>query len=196
MKETGKKVREKVERQYFRIDDSLPFEYHHMSKQEYLLEKGKQRAPHLSHGEPPEVIDDPLLQYLQAIDRKLNFIIRRLSKDEGMGHMPDGTSEPDIPTAHNINVSAGGLRFSSDQPYKIGSILRVRVGLPPTPYSMFNFIGKVVRVEPSTGDNCGGHESKHNIAIQFIDIGEAEREEVLRYVFEAERVQIKEKVKP
>ncbi|MFQ5329566.1 MAG: PilZ domain-containing protein [Thermodesulfobacteriota bacterium] len=190
MKETGKKTRKEGERQYFRIDDSLPFDYHHMSKQEYLLAKGHHKTSLVTHGEPTEVkgVDDPLLQHLQMLNRKLDFIIKHLSNEQNIGPLLAGTSESKIPSVQDVNVSAGGLRFTCDKAYKLGSILKVSVGFPPTPYSMFSFIGKVVRVKPSTVQS--GEKVAYSIAIQFIEIDEREREEVLRYVFEAERVQL------
>ncbi|MCK5237102.1 MAG: PilZ domain-containing protein [Deltaproteobacteria bacterium] len=184
MKEAKNKRISRDERQYFRIDDSLPLDYNLMSEQEFLREKRPHRAAHVNHMEAPEVrgIDDPLLQYLQAIDRKLNFII---------SHLTEEVSEPDIPSVKEINISAGGLRFYSEKPYKVGSILKIRVGFPPFPHRMLPFIGKVVRVERST--DKPNDATEYSIAVQFIEIDEREKEETLRYIFETERGQIKGK---
>ncbi len=187
MKEVKNKKISRDERKYFRIDDSLPVDYHLMSEQEFLREKRLHRPSHVKGMEASDVggIDDPLLQYLQVIDRKLNFII---------SHLTEEVSEPEIPPAKEINISAGGLRFYSEKPFKVGSILKIRIGFPPFPPRMLPFIGKVVRVERSS--DKPNDETGYNIAVQLIEVNGRGKEETLRYIFETQRGQIKDKSSP
>jgi type II secretory ATPase GspE/PulE/Tfp pilus assembly ATPase PilB-like protein len=71
------------------------------------------------------------------------------------------------------DISAGGLLFVSDEPVSIGSILELKIELPYAEEPI-ECLARVVRIDEQ--------EKKYNIAVCFLDITNAERARLNKYV--------------
>ncbi len=169
-------------REDFRVDDTIPITVSPLGKKK-------------SEGNRPPFIDIiPVLRRLKAknvdtdmlllvkvLDEKLNFIINQF----------ESSSEGTAPAArlHDLNISAGGLSFSSKECFELGEVLSLTIGLPPKPYTNINVLGEVARVD-ETND---GEGKSFNIGLKFMHLDAEERQDITKYLFDVQRKQVKAK---
>jgi len=79
-----------------------------------------------------------------------------------------------------VNISGAGLRFRSSQPFRPGQILALALLLPLEVPVLVRALGRVVRTHPARG-------GVQEVAVEFTQIREEDRERLVRYVFELER---------
>lgn len=81
-----------------------------------------------------------------------------------------------------LDISGGGIRCSDNKPIELGSFLMVRFMLNVNDTDeVFDILGCVVNCEKSPD------ETRYFIRIRFIFEKIADREKIVRYVFEEER---------
>jgi len=80
-----------------------------------------------------------------------------------------GTGSDDWDSANLLNISAGGIFFYSKKELGIGTFLDLKIDLPKST-STINCVGKVIQIEQVKTI------SVFTNAIEFIDIGEQEKE--------------------
>lgn len=78
--------------------------------------------------------------------------------------------------AQATEIGGGGLFLQTDRPIAEGTLLTLRVKLPAS--TCFTVLGRVVR----TVRGGWGRLRQPGIAIQFMDLGSAERRQVMAYV--------------
>lgn len=92
---------------------------------------------------------------------------------------------PGLPLKRSIvvDISGGGLRFVSNYPYEIDSLIwcKYHLDLPGGPKE-YTSVGKVLGVR-ELEEVSGRYEHR----VQFVNIDPDEREEIVRYIFEEER---------
>ena len=82
-----------------------------------------------------------------------------------------------------VDISGGGLRFVADFAYDVNSLILCSHNLLiNNDYKEYNLIGKVLSVVELENRN-GVFEHR----IQFVNVGKAEREEIIKYIFDEER---------
>lgn len=92
---------------------------------------------------------------------------------------------PGLPLERSVvvDISGGGIRFVADRLYETGSLMYCKYQLVINgTVKDYNIVGKVLssyEIEKRPG------EYEHRL--QYINISEAEREEIIRYIFEEER---------
>jgi len=92
---------------------------------------------------------------------------------------------PGLPLQRSVvvDISGGGIRFVADRLYEVGSLMYCKYQLVINgKVKEYNLVGKVLNnheIENRPGD--------YEHRIQYINITEAEREEIIRYIFEEER---------
>lgn len=156
-------------REYFRIDEILPFDYEKpLKKKEKLTDLV--RTADLGRNEA-------LLRLLEAIDSKLDTLIEALSRE--------GTEVCDLPV-REVNISAGGVRFRTDERFEKGETVKVKLGLPPYPFKVICLLAEVVRVEETIEDDKRYFET----AVKFLYIDEEIRKKILESLMEIQRKRI------
>lgn len=92
---------------------------------------------------------------------------------------------PGLPLKHSVivDISGGGLRFLSNQEYVAGSLIYINYSLVmKDKVKAYNVVGKVLASKPSE-NRKGVFEHR----VQYINMGNDDREELIRYIFEEER---------
>ncbi|MDE6419627.1 MAG: PilZ domain-containing protein, partial [Lachnospiraceae bacterium] len=89
------------------------------------------------------------------------------------------------PLKHSIivDISGGGLRFVANQKYDEVSLIYCKYYLTVNGMNKeYNLVGKILHVSEIEKQK-GNFEHR----VQYINIDSAEREEIIRYIFEEER---------
>ncbi len=111
---------------------------------------------------------------------------RELSEDEiRVVDTVDEYLTPGLPLKQSVivDISGGGLRFLSNQQYMPGSLIYINYRLMiKDKVRDYNVVGKVLATRPSE-NRKGVYEHR----VQYINMGNDDREEIIRYIFEEER---------
>jgi hypothetical protein len=118
--------------------------------------------------------DTQLFHHLQVIDAKLNWLIERLG-DEDKGLTSQGET---------LDIGGNGLCFLISETLAVGTLLRIKLKLSSTSLPV-ELVAKVLRVEPRTDGS--GESSKFAIAVRFVEIGDVQREQIIKFIFDKER---------
>ena len=98
----------------------------------------------------------------------------------------DSADDPEVfHNGHTVNISAGGVLFSTDMRLETQQHLEVKLYIPN--YEPFNCQAKVLRVF----DKVDSKRKYFWVAIQYEEISDAERDRIFNYIFEKERELIK-----
>jgi len=165
-------------REFCRVDASLPFTFRILTDEDAKTVPCRSIAFSASVTEPslPEVDNPVLSEWLKALNTKLDEIIKLLTLNQA-----GFTTLPFKP----INISGSGMCFPSPEPIPVGTIVEVQLiltGVNPVPLYL---VGEVV-----SSDKEG---VKYKTAMRFINIDEAIRNEIIRFVFAREREILREK---
>lgn len=98
---------------------------------------------------------------------------------------------PELPLQRSVivDISGGGLRFVADYSYEIGSMILCKYDLWISGESKnFNLIGKVLDVK-EVENRPGTYEHR----VQYVNMDKDNREEIVKYIFDAERKVIQKK---
>ncbi len=166
------------QREYSRVDAYMPLEYKLIDNQhkQYIRSRVAGEIILSEFKSLPEPDDQLVAEWLKTINTKLNSIIRMLTiHHEGFDQLP----------MRKVNISGGGISFSSDTPYSPGDIIEFKLTLTMQyPLSLFLY-GEVVEASKNTPE--------YDTSVQFIAIDDFIRDEVIRFVFEKEREILREK---
>ncbi|OIP33594.1 MAG: hypothetical protein AUK27_10150 [Deltaproteobacteria bacterium CG2_30_66_27] len=155
-------------REYFRVDDVVPMIVRKVGEDESLTVS--RLIPFFDAGvldaESPDLDVNPKLwQMLVNIQSMLGMVLERLDL-ETAGFQRSGKKR--------VNMSATGMRFQAGERYEVGEKLEIKMLLPARPPFGVIVYGSVIRV-----DDLGGGENE--IALQFYDISDNLRDEIIRY---------------
>ncbi len=115
-----------------------------------------------------------VLHRLQVIDAKHNRLIKRLGgEDKGL------TSK-----GETLDIGGNGLCFLTSEALALGTLLRIKLKLSSTALSV-ELLAKVLRVEPRV--NVSGECSNFAIAVRFVEIGDVQREQIIRFILDKKR---------
>jgi len=182
-------------REYFRIDDEVALDYRLISpgEAELLREKIKSRVvdrftvassfsatsrqmTHVIHkvqNQSPE-----LARCLQAIDRKLNMLAQLFVSEE-MDLHEQSTRE--------VNLSAGGISFRSQQKIRIDSLLELRMVLFPSLVGILT-VSRAVQCERVNDANL---KFPWQISVVYEHLRESDRELLVRHIMSKETQQLR-----
>ena len=183
-------------RQYVRIEAYLPVIYRRLSEEEYEEAKRRCLERRLARDHAPpsilEEIDEEVLRSpalldaegldpavaraFQAVDRKLNLLLRLLAEDR--------LNASDEGFFREVNLSGGGLRLTIPEQLRPGDKVELQITLPFCPPSTLLAVGRVVRVTPAAADAA---EPGYETAFEFEEIHEEDREKIIQYVFRRQR---------
>lgn len=161
-------------RAYFRVPARIAVRHRYVAQDEL---DAFERELALRGSEPPLPVDPGLRALLDRIERKLDRILVRLEPDRVA---PLG--EADV---RAVEISGSGVRYDCTDPAAVGDHVLVEMLLPGTPPRAVAAIGEIVfRQEAESGaPGC--------IAVRFTAIDEADREAIIRYTYEVQRVALR-----
>ena len=184
-------------RRYFRIKDEIVLFYKRLDNGEIPADRSfKEQAVDpfsltaaLSHLTEDTRVQLKLLEknypdvsaYLKILDRKINLIAQSvLLNDSAM----EGQASKEV------DLSASGLAFASENHIDVGSILELKMILPPSLVAVISY-GKVVHCEfKADGDDV---ESGYTIGVDFLNLGEHDRELLIRHIVKRQMVQLRKR---
>ncbi len=135
--------------------------------------KGKYGYPGVD--EVPYTRESPYNQALWEINRKLDLLIHMYLAEDFKDLM--GTSPGDV------NISASGIRFITDNAFEIGDIVEVNMILPMVPLLFIRFVGDVIRVKAVTSYET----PRHAVTIKFVQVDPETKDDIIRYLFRRQR---------
>ena len=174
-------------REWLRIDDNLLLEYRLLDESAEMpapvsepvtdeviaAAVGKPTAELLARaGEP--LADSSLAPWMMKVDWLLEVLLKTLARAHP-GCM-------DIARVTHVNISGGGVSFTSPRQYKAGDRLALKIILPP-----FTPIQTVVKVIRSSPDTQGQGVA---LATEFVDLNADDQEHLIRHILrtQAERL--------
>ncbi len=99
---------------------------------------------------------------------------------------------PELPLKQGVilDISGGGLRFIATQPYEKGSMIYCTYSLKEgASIKEYNLVGEVLDMS-----EVPAKPGVYQHRVQFKNIRDAERDEIIRYIFDAERKQRKKEL--
>lgn len=165
-------------REYSRVDAYIPLEYKLIQLQHKDAVRSRTAGESIlaEFKSLPNPDDQLIAQWLQSINAKLNEIIRMMTLQH------DGFNCLSIT---KVNISGGGMSLNTGKSFTPGDILEIKVMLGlQVPIALFLY-GEVIEVTiPHLG---------YDTSVQFINIDDFVRDEIIRFVFETEREILREK---
>ncbi|MEK7773438.1 MAG: PilZ domain-containing protein [Deltaproteobacteria bacterium] len=155
-------------REHVRADDVIPV-YYELLDGSRELKHSKGWETLFDEIEPGPEENPKLYEILFDINNKLNSLLEYISVHDGFR----------IPQAKNVNISGGGLQFYCYDEFKAGDLIAIKTFLPTYAHTV-TVRCEVMRVVPRTE---GGYE----IAVRYVDMDEATRDKIIRYVFARQR---------
>jgi hypothetical protein len=178
---------DKNQRKFFRVKTLFPATWRMLNHEEInLIQKGEGHRllkttdlpnpiDELIERSSPGSNEEQLYKGLQYINRKLDFII-----DQFVSVSTDSLPEKnDV-----IEISASGLKFTSQKPLQINDYLKMDVIMPGTFHYLIEFLAQVVRIEEKG--------SGFSIAAKIVEIDESARDEIIQVIFQKQRKDIRE----
>jgi hypothetical protein len=162
-------------REYFRVDDSIPIIFKRVDS-ECLCRSSRIISGYIYESDldidlKDESISPSLWKVLLNISRKLDFLIERLSLES------EGLTKIDY---KNVNLSASGIRFISNEIFNKGDGVEVKMLLPTHPPTGIIAYGCVVRVKELD-------KQKYEVALVFSDMHDDVRDEIIKYTINRQR---------
>lgn len=181
--------KDRERRQYFRIEDSVRFDYKLISPAELERRLKQDRDTEMAdeftaisslqaigqemtgvlrkiETEAPDIA-----RYLKAMDRKIELLARSLlNKDENLLDQP----------AKAVNLSASGISFDAAEPLDVGSLLEIRLLLLPDYVGMVIY-GEVVGCETAVAEN---QQQAFCTRVNFTHLREEDRDVLIRHVLQ------------
>jgi hypothetical protein len=183
-------------RRYFRVNDTISLMYklvdeQHILKHSYvsndilsscslataldvLNQEAAALVPRLDKRDPD------LFEYLKLLDAKINLIAQSLHLQQ------DGFTEED---KREVNLSADGVAFSNAEAIKVDSLLELRMLLSSC-LALITVYAKVVQCKDNAAENP---EQPFEIAVEYINLKEDDRELLIKHVIKKQMQQLREK---
>ncbi|HPI92319.1 MAG TPA: PilZ domain-containing protein [Deltaproteobacteria bacterium] len=120
--------------------------------------------------------DTQLNQGLWEINRKLDLLIHMFLAEDFKSLMNT------VP--RDVNISASGIRFISDQAFDMGDLVEIRLILPMVPLLFVRLVGEVIRQKAVTSTP---QTVRFAVAVKFLKVDTETREDIIRYLFRRQR---------
>ncbi len=175
-------------RRFFRINDSLKLSYRELSDEE-LEQQVEGDTPQnplasLYTCDPriAEIIEHinntaPELSELAGLlNKKIDSVINLLAVESGIIH--------DVAYhMHEVNVSACGIGFQSDEPFAVGAVMSIDMILTPTDQHIVA-VGKVVSCEAESNTESNAHY----VRVDFENISSVDQEMLIQHLVKRQLV--------
>jgi hypothetical protein len=114
-------------------------------------------------------------QNLWEINRKLDLLIHMFLAEEFRSLMNS--------TLKDVNISATGIRFLSEQAYEMGDLVEIHLILPMVPLLFVRLAGEVIRVKGLTSTQA----RRYAVAVKYHQLDSDTKEDIIRYLFRRQR---------
>jgi hypothetical protein len=165
-------------REYSRVDTCIPLEYNlvrHEHK-ETMRARVAGQSVLAEFKNLPNPDDQLIAQWLQSINTKLNEIIRLIT----LHH--DGFNCLNMA---KVNISGGGMSLNTGKSFAIGDVLEIKAMLGiQMPVALFLYAEVI---------DTGISHPEYDTSVEFINMDDFIRDEIIRFVFETEREILREK---
>ncbi|MEE9911264.1 MAG: PilZ domain-containing protein [Deltaproteobacteria bacterium] len=165
-------------REYSRVDVYIPIEYRLVNplRRDTLRSRIAGESILAEFKNLPNPDDQLIAQWLQSINAKLDEIIRMMTlQHDGFDHL----------NIAKVNISGGGMSLNTGESFSPGDVLEIKAMLGlKTPTALFLY-GEVIEVTI--------HHDEYDTSVQFVNIDDFVRDEIIRFVFETEREILREK---
>ncbi len=176
-------------RQYYRIDDNAIFSYHVLNKEkndtenvstafemiELLGQMNQQMSAAL--GRISENSTD-IATYLKGLDNKVELLAQMyLFKD----------NKHSLEPRRQINLSAGGLAFGSDEKLKQGTLIAMDMILS-TDLLCLHMTGRVIQI---SNEQLGDYP--YRISVGFVDFSDVEVDQIIKHIMRMQSEQLRAK---
>jgi len=165
-------------RKFSRVDVYLPLSYRLIPEAErsYIHSEIFDRMSLNNSTSLPEITDPALHTCMCILNAKLDSILHLLTlRSKGFSSLP----------SRSVNISGAGLRLTTPEKFTVGDILEIKMFLSAQKYQALRLHGKIISIE----EQPGGYQ----ISLSFIQIDDAARDEIVKFVFEREREILREK---
>lgn len=169
-------------RRFFRVEDEIvlvyrpiapedmpdPSQFQNQALDHFSLTSTLEYLTQESHAHLRRIERDhpDVAEYLKTLERKIEVLAQAL--------MISNNRLVDQPT-RKVNLSAAGIAFDTGQPIAEGSLLELKMVLPPSLVGIITF-GKVIHCTPLANDE-GWH-----VGVDFLSMREQDREFLIRHV--------------
>ncbi len=166
---------EEERRSFFRVDDAFPVKIKRVGKLSvrspgFLSRLSDKKIDEMGTGYQ----ENDLVPLLQEINNKLDFLLNTLVlKEAGVLNEEAGA----------VNVSASGIRFEIDEKFEPGDTVELKMLLPSYPPVAVLTFGEVTRVKVIEREGS----SVYDTAIEFVEMTDEVREEIIRYTLRRQR---------
>lgn len=173
-------------REYFRTEIALPARWKILNKRETELVKKGLGKNLLNNSQVPNPIDEyihqaspgseeeQILQCMQFINNKLDFVIEQIFlKEKGI-------------TPHQgyvVDLSGSGLKFKCDEPIAPGTMIKFNLIMTGSIQYRTEFISRVIRSEKD--------EEDYLIGASIVEIEEEARDSIVQIVMQKQRLEIR-----
>lgn len=178
------------QRRYFRIEDQVLLEYLVVDAQQYhtgspeaffppsagfKLIRELQAIDHESHHLLSHIADTQreVADYLKVLNQKLDFLARAFVDDQQL-------QQPVQP--RSVSLSEGGLGFSSDTDFPVGTLLALKLTLLSSYVGLIMF-GRVTASQAQTDSQ------EHRISVAFEALTEQDQTTIARHVIKTQAEQ-------
>lgn len=165
-------------REYSRVEACIPMEYRLVPREfkDTVRARVAGQSVLAEFKSLPNPDDQLIAQWLQSINAKLNELIRLMTLHHDGFHCLNMA---------NINISGGGMSLNTGKSFSAGDLLEIKVMLGiQVPIALFLY-GEVI-------DATASH-AEYDTSVEFINIDDFVRDEIIRFVFETEREILREK---
>ncbi len=185
-------------RDSIRVEDTFPIEYKRLKGEN--LEEAKKRyqkgqgyrvlkwgtAFDVLQRRPGDVkeseFSEALLRSLFELDKKLDMVLNFLDPDK---KDQSGSEQP-----RDVELSASGMKVALEERLEVGDLLELKITLPVFPPLITVLLAQVLRVRPKPSREG---VNLYEIALVFVAVNDQDREEIIRYTFQKQREQLRQR---
>lgn len=178
-------------REWIRIEDQLLLEYHPISEspqQASWMPSVTDEAIATAVGKPTADLvarsgemlgQSVLLPWMMKIDYLMEVLLKSVAHTQ-----PNSVA---IAQLTPVNISGGGISFTSARPFDEQETLALKIILPP--FTPIHTVAKVIRTIPLS------RERGYTIATEFVDLAPDSQEHIIRYIIQtqAERLRARKR---
>lgn len=124
------------------------------------------------------------------------LMMEMVTRIEDLTAIVSGVAPPSAANAHVrplavLNCSSSGLGMITPKRHKAGDYLRMQLTLKTTPRTVIDCMAMIVRSQSITGASAQ-NVTRHEAGVYFTHIHESDREQLVHYLFKAQRRQLRD----
>lgn len=177
-------------REYFRIKNWLILNHESIESMESIPDiddLATSESPRISLLHELNRLENENQAYLGSLTDKQsqlgNYLLNLNKKMELLTRFVVQSLDSDKSELTEVDISGGGLRFSSSQPYSIDQLMKIELVLVPECVGIVAY-ARVVDSKPK-GD-------QQEIALIFVKLKESDRDAIIKHVFKVQSKQLRE----